>query len=392
MSSKTDIAGLIEQIHQSPLKLVIVSSGGGTDAIASLLKVPGASKTVLESYIPYARESLAYYLLKEPDQYCSLDTTLSMAAKAFQKAKKIMPKTDPKFLLGISVTASLVTTYKKMGEHKFYITLQTESYSKSISCVLDKGKRTRNEEEDLVSAYIFMLINEACELDSSKPDHDETAKITTVNAEKEWIKLKQNKINFVIANGENAAGGFGITENICNELYSYGVNVITTGNHLWDQKEITSYIDKDQNLLKPYNFAEGSPGLGFNIYELANKEKIAVINIMGNLFMRSCDNAFFKIEEVLQKIDVNDLSFIFVDFHAEASSEKMAMGHHLDGRVTAVVGTHTHVPTADANSMEHGTAYQTDAGMCGDYDSVIGMNKENSLNRFMKEKSIKPFL
>jgi len=191
-----------------------------------------------------------------------------------------------------------------------------------------------------------------------------------------------NNIDFVIANGENAAGGFGITESICNELYSYGVNVITTGNHLWDQKEITNYIDKDQNLLKPYNFAEGSPGLGFNIYELDNKEKIAVINIMGNLFMRSCDNAFFKIEEVLQKIDVNDLSFIFVDFHAEASSEKMAMGHHLDGRVTAVVGTHTHVPTADANIMEHGTAYQTDAGMCGDYDSVIGTKKQEFVRKF----------
>ena len=159
-------------------------------------------------------------------------------------------------------------------------------------------------------------------------------------------------------------------------------SVITTGNHLWDQKEITNYIDKDQNLLKPYNFAEGSPGLGFNIYELDNKEKIAVINIMGNLFMRSCDNAFFKIEEVLQKIDVKDLSFIFVDFHAEASSEKMAMGHHLDGRVTAVVGTHTHVPTADATIMEHGTAYQTDAGMCGDYDSVIGTKKQEFVRKF----------
>ena len=194
--------------------------------------------------------------------------------------------------------------------------------------------------------------------------------------------ITDNNIHFVIANGENAAGGFGITESICNELYSYGVNVITTGNHLWDQKEITNYIDKDQNLLKPYNFAEGSPGLGFNIYELDNKEKIAVINIMGNLFMRSCDNAFFKIEEVLQKIDVKDLSFIFVDFHAEASSEKMAMGHHLDGRVTAVVGTHTHVPTADATIMEHGTAYQTDAGMCGDYDSVIGTKKQEFVRKF----------
>ena len=119
----------ISEIHKSPFKIVIVSSGGGSNAISSLLEVPGASNTILESYIPYAKESLDTYLKKQPDHYCSLDTSLSMAAKAFQKAKKIMPKTDPKFLLGISVTASLVTTYKKMGEHKFYITLQTESYS-----------------------------------------------------------------------------------------------------------------------------------------------------------------------------------------------------------------------------------------------------------------------
>ena len=157
--------------------------------------------------------------------------------------------------------------------------------------------------------------------------------------------IKNNNIDFVIANGENSAGGFGITEPICNELYSYGVNVITTGNHLWDQKEINSYIDKDDKLLKPYNFAEGSPGLGVNTYIHENGQKIAVINLMGNLFMRSCDNAFFKIEEVLKNLKTEDLSFIFVDFHAEATSEKMAMGHHLDGRVTAVVGTHTHVPT-----------------------------------------------
>ena len=194
--------------------------------------------------------------------------------------------------------------------------------------------------------------------------------------------IKNNNIDFVIANGENSAGGFGITEPICNELYSYGVNVITTGNHLWDQKEINSYIDKDDKLLKPYNFAEGSPGLGVNTYTHGNGQKIAVINLMGNLFMRSCDNAFFKIEEVLKNLKTEDLSFIFVDFHAEATSEKMAMGHHLDGRVTAVVGTHTHVPTADATIMEHGTAFQTDAGMCGDYDSVIGAKKEEFVRKF----------
>ena len=194
--------------------------------------------------------------------------------------------------------------------------------------------------------------------------------------------IKKYKPDFIIANGENAAGGFGITEEICKDLYSYGIDVITTGNHVWDQKGITEYIDKDPNLLKPYNFAEGSPGLGFNIYETKNKSKIAVINIMGNLFMRSCDNAFFKIEEVLGYIDKEKPNSIFLDFHAEATSEKMAMGHHLDGRVTAVVGTHTHVPTSDTMILENGTAYQTDAGMCGDYNSVIGTEKDRFVSKF----------
>ena len=193
---------------------------------------------------------------------------------------------------------------------------------------------------------------------------------------------KDCQVDFTILNGENSADGFGITEEICKEFYSYGVDVITTGNHLWDQKEINDYIDKDDHLLKPFNFAEGSPGIGFNKYILKDGRVIAVINLMGNLFMRSCDNAFFKIEQVLSKLEEEDLSFIFVDFHAEATSEKMAMGHHLDGRVTAVVGTHTHVPTADATILENGTAYQTDVGMCGDYDSVIGTQKEEFVKKF----------
>tara|TARA_B100000965_G_scaffold290041_1_gene247870 strand:+ start:516 stop:1316 length:801 start_codon:yes stop_codon:yes gene_type:complete len=193
---------------------------------------------------------------------------------------------------------------------------------------------------------------------------------------------KDYQIDFTIVNGENAADGFGITESLCKEFYSNGVDVITTGNHLWDQKEISNYIDKDDRLLKPFNFAEGTPGIGFNTYVLNNGKRIAVINIMGNLFMRSCDNAFFKIEQVLGQLEDEDLSFIFVDFHAEATSEKMAMGHHLDGRVTAVIGTHTHVPTADAAILANGTAYQTDAGMCGDYDSVIGTQKEDFVRKF----------
>ena len=198
---------------------------------------------------------------------------------------------------------------------------------------------------------------------------------------------EDHQINFTIVNGENAAGGFGITENICKEFYSYGVDVITTGNHLWDQKEINGYIEKDEKLLKPYNFAEGTPGLGFNKYVSNDGKAIAVINIMGNLFMRSCDNAFFKIEEILSILNEEDLSFIFVDFHAEATSEKMAMGHHLDGRVTAIIGTHTHVPTADATIMANGTAYQTDVGMCGDYDSVIGTEKEEFVRKFVTQDS-----
>ena len=193
---------------------------------------------------------------------------------------------------------------------------------------------------------------------------------------------KDFKIDFTIVNGENSADGYGITEDICKEFYSYGVDVITTGNHLWDQKEISGYIDRDDRLLKPFNFAEGTPGIGFNKYVLKDAKSIVVINIMGNLFMRSCDNAFFKIEQVLGKLEEDDQSFIFVDFHAEATSEKMAMGHHLDGRVTAVVGTHTHIPTADATILVNGTAYQTDVGMCGDYDSVIGTQKDEFVRKF----------
>jgi len=199
---------------------------------------------------------------------------------------------------------------------------------------------------------------------------------------------EKNQIDFTIINGENSAGGFGITEKICKDIYSYGCDVITTGNHLWDQKEISDYIDKDNNLLKPYNFPEGTPGLGFNIYQTKKNENIMVINLIGNVFMKSDDNPFIKVEEIFRKHRLgSELNFIFVDFHAEATSEKMAMGHHLDGRVTAVVGTHQHIPTADAHILPNGTAYQTDSGMCGDYNSIIGMNKEPILDRFQGIKS-----
>ena len=187
----------ILKIHESPYKLVIVSSGGGTNAISSLLEVPGASNTILESFIPYSRESLDNYLNKKPDYYCSLDTSLSMAARAFQKAKELMPNEKPKYLLGISVTASLITTYKKLGEHKFFISIQTESYTKTVSCYLKKDKRSRDEEENLVSGYILMLIKEACGMKYKKPEHDEDTEINFVQADNSWIKLINNKIDYV---------------------------------------------------------------------------------------------------------------------------------------------------------------------------------------------------
>ena len=193
-----------------------------------------------------------------------------------------------------------------------------------------------------------------------------------------------HNIDFTIVNGENAAGGFGITEKICKEFYTAGVDAITTGNHLWDQREISSYIDKDHRLLKPYNSAEGTPGVGYNIFNIEDNNKIAVINLMGNVFMKAQnENPFQKIDELISKIhNEKGVRFIFVDFHAEATSEKVAMGHHLNGRVTAIVGTHQHIPTADACILSKGTAYQTDAGMCGDYNSVIGMEKEAVLEKF----------
>tara|TARA_Y100000590_G_C15622834_1_gene978243 strand:- start:293 stop:1411 length:1119 start_codon:yes stop_codon:yes gene_type:complete len=188
---------LISEIHASKLKLVIVSSGGGTDAIASLLKHPGSSKTVLEAYIPYAQESLDYYLLKKPDQYCSLDTTLSMAAKAYSAAKQIDKNNNIKDLVGIAITATLSTTYKKRGSHRFFIVLQTRDYSKSISCILDKGSRTREMEEQLVTQYVVNLLAENANLPFQYPNHSEETIFKTVEAKKDWIKLINDKIDFV---------------------------------------------------------------------------------------------------------------------------------------------------------------------------------------------------
>ena len=201
--------------------------------------------------------------------------------------------------------------------------------------------------------------------------------------------ITENKIDFVIVNGENAAeDGKGITKLIAEEFFSEGVDVITSGNHIWDKKETTDYIDKENRLLRPANLAEGSPGKGYEIYISKNKKyKIGVINLMGNVFMRKTNDAFETAKIISKKLILKqNVDFMVVDFHGEITSEKMAIVHFFDGLSTCVVGTHTHVPTADTRILEKGTAYQTDIGMCGDYNSVIGMNKENSVKRFLKEK------
>ena len=206
-------------------------------------------------------------------------------------------------------------------------------------------------------------------------------------------EVEKKKIDFVILNGENAAEpGVGLTEQICKDFFNCGVNVITSGNHVWDQKEIMTYIDKENRLLRPYNLFEPSPGKGFQIYKTSNKVKIGVLNLMGNVFMKKCEDVFEVSKKFLKKNALKEnYDLLIIDFHAEATSEKNAIGHFFDGKATLVVGTHTHVPTNDARVLKNGTAYQTDIGMCGDYDSVIGMNKENSINRFLKENSIKHF-
>ncbi len=205
--------------------------------------------------------------------------------------------------------------------------------------------------------------------------------------------IKDKKIDFVIVNGENAADqGVGITEKISKDLFSYGVNVITTGNHVWDLKETAEYIAREKKLLRPFNLSETTPGSGFEIYNLNNGLKIGVLNLMGNIFMKKCEDVF-KSSVLFLKNNMlkENFDFLVVDFHGEITSEKMAIGHFFDGKATLVVGTHTHVPTNDVRILENGTAYQTDAGMCGDYNSVIGMNKENSLNKFLKKEAVKHF-
>ncbi len=192
------------------------------------------------------------------------------------------------------------------------------------------------------------------------------------------------KLDFVIVNGENSAGGFGISEEIALDLYDAGADVITMGDHCWDKKEALIFVEKYDFLVRPVNFANGTPGRGTGLYKAKNGAMILVVHALGRVFMPPRDCPFMAVEQQIEQCSLGQMAdAIFVDFHAEATSEKMAMGHFLDGRVSAVVGTHTHVPTGDAHIMQGGSAYMTDAGMCGDYDSVIGALKDEPLNRFI---------
>ena len=193
-------------------------------------------------------------------------------------------------------------------------------------------------------------------------------------------------LDFVVANGENAAAGFGITGKICEALFAAGVDAITGGNHSWDQREALSVIEREPRLMRPQNYPAGTPGRGAAVFTARGGRKVMILNVMGRLYMDPLDDPFACVERELAKQRLGGtVDAIILDVHAEATSEKMAMGHFADGRVSLCVGTHTHVPTADTMILPGGTAYQTDAGMCGDYDSVIGMDKAVPIQRFTRK-------
>ncbi|MET0169363.1 MAG: TIGR00282 family metallophosphoesterase [Aliihoeflea sp.] len=199
--------------------------------------------------------------------------------------------------------------------------------------------------------------------------------------------ISDYRLDFVIVNGENAAGGFGITEDIFHSTISAGADVVTTGNHVWDQREALQFAPHEERFLRPANFPKGTPGRGTGLYMAKNGARVLVSNIMGRVFMHpELDDPFKCVEEELAACPLGEQAdAVVIDFHAEATSEKMCFGHFVDGRASLVVGTHTHHPTADHQILNGGTAYLSDAGMCGDYDSSLGMDKEEPLNRFLSK-------
>jgi len=199
---------------------------------------------------------------------------------------------------------------------------------------------------------------------------------------------QQYGADFVVVNGENAAGGFGCTPEICSDFLRAGAHAVTTGDHVWDQDKLMPALDSEPALIRAANFPTGTPGRGAQEFSLASGKKVVVIHLMGQVFMKlSLDSPFHCADKILSQYRLSgNAHAIIVDFHGEATSEKVAMGKYLDGRVSMVVGSHTHVPTNDAHILSGGTAYQTDAGMCGDYDSVIGFEKSEPLKQFLYKR------
>lgn len=194
------------------------------------------------------------------------------------------------------------------------------------------------------------------------------------------------KLDCVVINGENAAGGFGITEAICDELLAAGADAVTLGNHSWDQREALVFIERQDKLVRPANYPKGTPGRGATVIEARNGARVLVVNAMGRIFMDALDDPFQALERELSACPLGEVAdAVIVDFHAEATSEKQAAGYFLDGRASLVVGTHTHAPTSDTRILPGGTAYQSDAGMCGDYDSILGMQKDEPVRRFLQK-------
>ena len=195
--------------------------------------------------------------------------------------------------------------------------------------------------------------------------------------------IDERRIDYVIVNIENAAGGFGVTEPVYAELAELPIHCFTSGNHIWDKKEVVGIFESQTNLIRPANYPEGAAGSGVHVGESASGVKVATINLEGRVFMKSLECPFRAADRILDELE--DVRVVFVDFHAEATSEKQALGFYLDGRVSAVVGTHTHVPTADERILPAGTAYQTDSGMTGPYESIIGMKTDKVVRRFLHQ-------
>lgn len=201
--------------------------------------------------------------------------------------------------------------------------------------------------------------------------------------------IKQElKIDFIVANAENAAGGNGITKDIALELFSYGVNVLTMGNHVWDKKEIYALIEKEHRILRPANYPPGTPGTGARVFSTVDNVKVGIMNLSGRVFLSNLDCPFRMADRLVEALQ-RETPVILVDFHAEATSEKIALGKYLDGRVSAVVGTHTHVQTADDTILPGGTAYLTDLGMTGPRDGVIGVKKELVIEKFLTQQPVR---